>query len=48
MSSEDIFSRLFLKINNRGAAGQDGQGQSDAEDSEITKLIFSKTSKKLS
>lgn len=48
MSSEGIFSRLFLKINNRGAAGQGGQGQSDAKDNKIAKLIFSKTGIKLS
>lgn len=48
MSSEGIFSRLFLKINNRGAAGQDGHGQSDAEDSKTVKLISSKTGIKLS
>lgn len=41
MSSEGIFSRLFLKINNRGAVGQDrGWHQSDAEDSEFAKLVI--------
>lgn len=36
MSSEGIFSTLFLKINNRRAVGQDGVWhQSDAEDSEF-------------
>lgn len=36
MSSEGIFSRIFLKKNNRGAVGQDGVWhQPDAEDSEF-------------